>query len=330
MNARVLVAGPQPPVGAGAFLARPPEPSRSDRTPVAAGPRSGRMLVGIASTGRPQILARTVADLARQTRRPDAILLSLTGPGDLGDLPDAPAGIEIVTGPKGLPRQRNALLDRLRPGDVLLFLDDDFLLAPDFLARLETRFRVDPEAAMVTGRVLADGILGPGLDHAEGQRRLAAGLVHPADTTVEEVYNGYGCNMAVRADPVLAHGLRFDEALPAYAWFEDVDFSRGLARHGRILRDHALRGVHLGTKTGRSRGRPLGYAQVVNLVYLVRKGTLSRRKALRMIGQNLAANLVRSLRPQPWADHRGRLVGNLIAFGHLLRGTAHPGRMLDL
>ncbi|WP_283180095.1 hypothetical protein [Gemmobacter sp. 24YEA27] len=48
------------------------------------------------------------------------------------------------------------------------------------------------------------------------------------------VYNGYGCNMAIRMAPVAAHGLRFDTRLPLYGWLEDVDFSRQLRPHGAI------------------------------------------------------------------------------------------------
>ena len=82
--------------------------------------------------------------------------------------------------------------------------------------------------------------------------------------------------------------------LPLYAWFEDV-FSIRAERHGRIVAGALV--VHLGTKTGLP-GRKLGYAQIANLVYLVRKGVL-RDIPLRYMSRHVASNVVNSLFPQP-------------------------------
>uniref|UniRef100_UPI00195349D0 glycosyltransferase family 2 protein n=1 Tax=Escherichia coli TaxID=562 RepID=UPI00195349D0 len=65
---------------------------------------------------------------------------------------------------------------------------------------------------------------------------------------------GYGCNMTVRLSVIHAHGIRFDEDLPLYAWLEDVDLSRRMAPYGRIVGSATMRGVHLGSKRGRSSG----------------------------------------------------------------------------
>ena len=102
-----------------------------------------------------------------------------------------------------------------------------------------------------------------------------------------------------------------------------------LAPHGAILQVEGARGVHLGVKQGRSPGVQLGYAQVVNPLYLVRKQAgYPMGRALSHIGCNMAANLLRALRPEPWVDRRGRLRGNLQALADLLRGRLEPERML--
>jgi hypothetical protein len=296
--------------------------------PVAPAPR---LVLGIATTGRPAVLARTVLDLVTQTRLPDLLVLSVAEAGDLldGTLDGLPCPVEVLTGPRGLTRQRNRILDRLDPADVLLFLDDDFLMAPDYLAQTGALFAAHPDMVLLTGTVLADGVVGPGLSFEDGAAALKA--APPAgDAGLSPAYSGYGCNMALRAAPVVAHGLRFDENLPLYGWLEDVDFSRVLAPYGRLCRSGALRGVHLGTKAGRTPGRRLGYSQIANPAYLVAKGTLTRRHALELAGRNLLSNLVYSLHPRPWTDSRGRLKGNLIALADLLRGRASPARILDL
>jgi hypothetical protein len=147
---------------------------------------------------------------------------------------------------------------------------------------------------------------------------------------VQPHFNGYGCNMAVRMAPVRAHGIRVDEALPLYAWYEDIDFTRLLGRHGTILRLAGARGVHLGVKAGRVAGLRLGYSQVANPVYLARKGTFPWSHAIPSAARHCAMNLLRSLRPEPHVDRFGRFRGNLIALWDLLRGRAAPGRILEL
>ncbi|WP_430450503.1 glycosyltransferase family 2 protein [Rhodophyticola sp.] len=151
-----------------------------------------------------------------------------------------------------------------------------------------------------------------------------------ADAAPRTVYSTYGCNMAVRGTAVRAHPERFDTTLPLYGWLEDLDFSRRMAAFGRIVENPQLRGVHLATKTGRISGLRLGYSQIANPVYLVRKGTYHWARALKLMTGNVLANSAKSLWPEPWIDRRGRLTGNLLAFRDLLRGRCRPGRIHDL
>src|SRR5262249_41260243 len=149
---------------------------------------------------------------------------------------------EIIVGPRGLTRQRNAILDRLDDFDVVQFFDDDFLPAPSYLAEIEKVFVARPDIVMVTGNVIADGIVGPGLEIDEARRRLAAGDAARSSNKPEPIANGYGCNMAIQLAAARAGKCRFDERLPLYGWLEDVDFSSQLAAYGRIVKLAAARG----------------------------------------------------------------------------------------
>lgn len=286
--------------------------------------------VGIATASRPAVLADTIDWLLAQERPPETLLVCPAGPSDV-DVARLPSRLphRVVSGDRGLTAQRNALIEASR-ADIMLFLDDDFLPAPDFLAETELLFASDPSIVVATGSVLADGILTAGLDFQQAQRIvLAAGANRGGEP--EDVYNAYGCNMAVRLAPVREHGLRFDTALPLYGWLEDVDFSRQLAPYGRIVKSARLRGVHLGTKrSGRSPGKRLGYSQIANPVYLARKGTLSWPRAFSQISRNLMANFVRSPRPEPWVDRKGRLSGNVRALAELTTGRLEPSRIHDI
>jgi GT2 family glycosyltransferase len=276
------------------------------------------------------VLADTIAYLAVHAGHADELLICPARPDDidLAGLDSFPCPARVVTGPIGLPAQRNALIEAT-DADVIVFFDDDFLPATDFLTETERLFAEQPDVVVATGTVLADGILGPGLTLAEGIRLLAQAAGAPVAPSLAPTYNAYGCNMAVRLAPVRLHGIRFDERLPLYAWLEDVDFSRQLAPYGDIVKASRLRGVHLGTKkSGRSPGKRLGYSQVANRIYIMRKGHMTPLQALHGNLRNIAANLWRSLRPEPWVDRRGRLAGNTLAVWDWLRGRVDPERIL--
>lgn len=286
-----------------------------------------RMVIGIASAGRPATLLSTFDYLAGLENRPDRIIICVPSIADAAGLL-VRRDVEIIIGSRGLTCQRNRILQAAAEGaDVVVFLDDDFIPAPDFLARMEVVFRRYPEVVIATGEVLADGILGAGLDMPEALRVIAAAGKRPG--RIVDVYNAYGCNMAVRLLPVTTHGLGFDEQLPLYGWLEDVDFSRSIARFGRSVRISGACGVHLGVKGGRQPGRRLGYSQMANPVYLMRKRTMSKARALTQMGRNILANLAGAILGNRSIDRSGRLAGNMRALVDLALGRAAPGRILE-
>lgn len=289
-----------------------------------------RLAVVIATTGRPHEASQAALELLRQTRLPDRVILATASPSDvdLHAISEIGHAVEIVMGRKGLTLQRNTALELLVNEHIVLFLDDDFVMADDWIEQAVSLFQQNANIMIATGRVLADGIGGAGLTR-EGAR-AAIDADTSRDSTIVDVNNGYGCNMAVRLAPVQRDRIRFDSNLPAYGWLEDVDFSRRLAVYGRCVRVAALRGVHLGVKGGRSSGLCLGYSQIANPIYLMKRSTMRPSHALKMISRNMAANIARSLRPEPWVDRRGRLRGNMVAVFDLLKGQLHPQRITTL
>jgi GT2 family glycosyltransferase len=287
-----------------------------------------RIGIAIATAGRADVLLQTIAFIGQQTRAPDAIFVCAPSEADIAGLRSAYPKISCLLAPKGLPHQRNRLMDAASAIDVLLFLDDDFIMAPDYLAEMEAIFREHSEVVMTTGRVVADGVTGAGLSADEAEERLAAaGAPRPVPLSV--VYNGYGCNMAVRMAVVRTQRLRFDEELPLYAWLEDVDFSRSMAPFGWIVRVERARGVHLGVKSGRQPGARLGYSQIANPCYLIAKGTCSWKMGLLQMARNLAANIYGTLRQEKAIDRRGRLRGNATAVMDLVLQRMTPARALQ-
>lgn len=286
--------------------------------------------IAIATAGRREVMTNTIGWIAHQTRIADELLVCPANERDfdLNCLKTYPGKTQVLHGPTGLPAQRNVLLDA-STADIVIFFDDDFLPAEDYVAEVEKFFMAHADVVIATGEVIADGILGPGISHQEGLQILEDAGQNLAASSTTDTYNGYGCNMVIQMRPVRDNHIRFDEILPLYAWLEDLDFSRQIAKYGRIVQAVRLRGVHLGTKgSGRSPGLRLGYSQIANPIYLARKGTMNWPLARKHMLKNIAANSALSFSPEPWVDRRGRLKGNLLGIWDWMRGKINPQKIL--
>lgn len=292
-----------------------------------------RIAVGIATTGRRDVLAETIDLIAQQSRQPDILVVCPVTSDDVDQavLDRFPAPASVVRGAAGLPAQRNLILKAVTDADIIVFFDDDFFPRRDYLAAIESLFLAAPDVAAITGRPIEDGAHGPGLSVERGMSLVSEATRQPsADGQLADTYGTYGCNMAFRACWIRDHGILFDENLPLYGWQEDIDFSSQLRRYGRIVESDWLQGVHLGFKKGRTSGIRLGYSQIANPLYLMRKGTMPWSYARSLMVRNLAANLFRSVKPEPWIDRRGRLKGNALALVDMVFGRISPNRILSL
>ena len=282
----------------------------------------------VASVGRAGLLRNTIARLPLQSRPPDGIIVVGSDPQDVSGVADSCPGVEIILADRGLCKQRNAALARLRDtSDAIVFFDDDFIPEEHFLENLEAEFLANPNLVGLTGVLIADGAHSSQIAFGDAVRELESGNRSPV-STAEPITWLYGCNMAFRTSAT--EGLAFDEALPLYGWQEDVDFSNQLGRRGEMVRTSKLTGIHLGTRGGRQSGLRLGYSQVANIIYLLRKGTIAPRRGLTLMFRNILMNCGRSLWPEPEIDRRGRLVGNVMAIADLARGRVDPGRIISL
>jgi GT2 family glycosyltransferase len=288
------------------------------------------LVLGIATCGRPTILAQTIAYLANQKRHPDKIIVAYADPADAGDAPARFPHVTFIQTELGLTRQRNAILSLVRDSDILLFIDDDFYLDPHYLEITERVFVENPNIVASTGNVLADDVKGPGLTVAQAKAIVAANTAAQSVQQLTQAFFAYGCNMCLRLAPIREHELRFDETLPLYGWYEDWDFSGQLAAFGAIVHISNACGVHLSAKVGRMPGVRMGYAQVANPIYLARKGTFPWSHVLKFIAGPCLKNLVRSLAPEAHVDRFGRFYGNLTAFRDLLVGRLDPAQIINL
>ena len=287
----------------------------------------------ISTRGRPQIVSALVRQLAQQTRQPEHVFVVAADQDDIADLSHGDNAVTLHVGRPGLTSQRN---DGLKLAGSrfshIVFFDDDFVPSRFWIERMTAIFETRPDIAGVTGTILADGTLdaGIGFDDANAMVTLHDGKSgQPAGIQEKFAYgSNVGCNMAFRYSAL--QGIMFDERLPLYAWHEDSDVRGQVERRGPFVRAHGLWGVHLGHKQGRLPGVRLGYSQMANVAYLAKKGTVPSPFLVKVASKNLLMNLVRSIRPEPYVDRRGRLRGNLIGIGDLIRGRIAPERILRM
>jgi hypothetical protein len=286
-----------------------------------------RIVVAIASVGRAELLCKTVDRLADQVRQPDGIYLSVTSSADVAGIHEARVQPQILLAPKGLCAQRNAVLDTIgNSADVIVFFDDDFVPANDYLLEVEKLMTRDPAAVGLTGDLLADGIHGEPIDFADAVAMVDGSSRASGPVRTRRAL--YGCNMAISLSAT--GDLRFDENLPLYAWQEDIDFTYQLGQRGKLLSGPQLTGIHLGTRRSRQPGKKLGYSQVANIIYLKKKGTMQPGLGRKLLWQNIVSNAFRSIWPDPGIDRRGRLAGNILAIADWIRGEVDPRKINNL
>jgi glycosyltransferase involved in cell wall biosynthesis/GT2 family glycosyltransferase len=285
-----------------------------------------RLAVAIATRGRGDMLVHLLNRLKLQTRAPDIVCVSGVEESDVTAARTATGlPLRIAFGPGGLTAQRNtAVRDVLDDADAIVFFDDDFLPARSWLERAEQILSRHPRVVGIDGHTLADGADGAGIAIAAAERLLDAAdsSVDARDCKAEPTGSLYGCNMAFRAS--VFKRLAFDEQLPLYGWLEDHDFSCRARALGPLVSSAALRGVHLGLKSGKTSGVKFGISQMINPIHLWRKGATSGTDAARLLLSPLVSNLFKAVSPEPYVDRRGRLRGNLMGLGYLLTGRADP------
>lgn len=287
----------------------------------------------ISTRGRPDIVRALVSRLADQSKQPEHVFVIASKAEDIAGLDQNQERLTVKIGRTGSTFQRNDGLALAGARfSYIVFFDDDFVPSCFWLERMTEIFEARPDVVGITGTVLADGATTAGISLDDAQSQVGFLDCNLSDRGIlhEQVAYGsnVGCNMAFRYSAM--RGITFDERLPLYAWHEDSDFRGQVERRGLLVRADQLWGVHLGHKQGRGRGVTLGYSQIANALYLARKGTVPKSFLAKGASKNLLVNAMRSLRPEPFVDRRGRLLGNLIAIIDLMRGRLTPERVLDL
>ncbi len=214
--------------------------------------------VAICTNDRGHLLIATLTSLLPQSRALPAEVLvidqqpahdpqvtrTLEAWQEAGDLRWLAVATDSLTGKRNI-----ALREAAAP--VLVFIDDDVILPPDYLAKLHTAFVTQPWIGL-TGQVFH--ALDP--DHPPALATPAQhSRAHFIETTPMATRSFIGCNHAVRVDAARAIG-GYDEAFIASSQCEDFDFADRLADAGHLLwYDPGCWLIHLRARSGGTRDR---------------------------------------------------------------------------
>jgi GT2 family glycosyltransferase len=185
----------------------------------------------IATHARPASVARLVESLAPQIRPgEDELIIAENGTPQPSQLNEAPVEMDHLHDPRpGKCRIQNRAIQRAE-GEIIVCLDDDLVVALDYVVEVERFFDTHPEFAAMKGRTLpAEDLLkkvGPTAVY------LDLPIVDHGDDVIE-VRGVIGANMAFRKSALDKVGL-FDERLgPGAAGHEEeTEMSQRLRRAG--------------------------------------------------------------------------------------------------
>ena len=178
-----------------------------------------KLSIVIATHARPDSLARLIASLKPQLRPARCELIvaenGTPAPSQLADADALTAHIHETL--PGKCRAQNLAIKRAT-GDVLIFLDDDLVVANDYVDQVERFFTYHPEFAAMKGRILP--LEDPHKIAGVNWVYLDLPLVDHGNEILE-VRGVLGANMAFLADALRAVGP-FDERLgPGAAGHEE-------------------------------------------------------------------------------------------------------------
>lgn len=213
----------------------------------------------IATYNRVEALRSTLADLSVQTRRPSEVLVIDQSRDELGNPADHRQELESFEGVRYFYQaQPNAQLARNRgilaaQGDIILLIDDDVRMPPDFVANHLRNYEIDAGLQGVSGQALDPG--------QQPTSELPRAFFWPNNGWMflplnfnarRPAINWPSCNASVRRLTAISIG-GFDEQYTR-TWFDDADFSWRLHLAGaKIVFDPAASLVHLKVPSGGKR-----------------------------------------------------------------------------
>lgn len=257
----------------------------------------------IPTKNRYDALMAALDSIARQTVLPRQIIVVDQTPANWSEVPVSTCSLardirfDYIHDPRvsGSATARNLAIDKA-DGDVLLFLDDDVTLHPDFIEQLLTSYDQHPEATGISG--MPDNYVRPGKFFYHWTRFFTRGPFWNDRFPVYWNFNTLshlvrvsqmsGGMMSLKRSCL--NGTRFDPNLRGVCDGEDVDFCVRLK--GTYFIDPHCRLTHHSNPTGRETDHwTRRHARAYTYLYFRNWGSHKRAYAWLWLGWLLAAIL---------------------------------------
>lgn len=286
-------------------------------------PADTAMSVVIPSFGRKAVLHETVLSLLGQSLLPAEIIISVPSLDHVEERTMALPRVRVIISQRGSCHQRNAAMRAV--GDscrYIAFFDDDMELDRDFLASMYDMMEANGDVVLATGNTLADGAKTGGISRDDARRivRESEGGSWDAKAGVSDYWGASGGLMVCCR--WLAEEIRFDERLALYGWLEDFEFAMQAMQFGRVVKFVGARCVHLAHRSGRVSGYRLGYSQIVNPCYFMKKGHRISKSTL--LTSYWLPVLIRNGVSMLDRVRRERFIGNLRGLWMIVKGRVEP------
>lgn len=173
---------------------------------------------------------------------------------------------------------------KLAQGEIILFLDDDVILDPNYIAEILKVYKQNPHAIGVQGyitnlkNISKFRFLYNKIFYRYNQERnicrvlISTNVVYPS--SVDEIIKCEwlsGCNQSYRKNKIA--DFKFDENFRRYSLKEDVDLSYTIYKRnpGSLLLTPSAKLVHKAVDVGRMPGKTIRFMEYVHSFYLFSK-----------------------------------------------------------
>jgi len=261
----------------------------------------------IPTLSRVESIGKLLDSLAKQTRRPEQIIIVDASEDHDTEAVAARADavlrerLEYYRTARGLTRQRNFGLKKSH-ADIIGFLDDDVVLDDNFLEEMARIFENDKQKEIggATGYIYPMEVKRNRIHRAivrlieivSGQSCLAK--FYNMELAPEEPFTGtvpiryvFGCNMFFRRQ--VFKSLQFDEWFEGYGMGEDKDFGLRVAKQWPIVAVGSARLHHFCDPVARPNYFKLGKMSIENRVRIL---TVARQDRIVLSALRLTARLM--------------------------------------
>lgn len=232
----------------------------------------------IPTKDREKELNRCLDSLSKQTLMPDEIII-VDASKELTKLTKQNKDYNLIhiSAKPGSARQRNIGVKKAK-GDILLFLDDDVILHPDYILELKRFYKKNENCTGATGKItnakksifIKNFFMLDGTTFGRGRMLPSGFQVLPIGDVETQTEVLSGCNFSCRKE-IFNQLSGFDNFFTGYSFMEDIEFSYRISRRYKLFYLPQCQLIHEHTSSARDPDDIKQEMLVINHFYVFNK-----------------------------------------------------------